>query len=256
MIVEFFGPPCAGKTTLARMLTARLDKSGYDADLWNSLRPTELIPLGKTGGLTRHLAPINRMRRFFAEAFKILSRPSKDSGEIAIASHLLRILPPRGVFTRVREAQYICRMARAWDVASRRHRITVFDQGFVQELCSLMLRSRSADEATLITALEIIPPAHLLVLVNASPALLEARSMERLSSLHVIERYFEGGANLDFIGATGQLHRLLLERGHVVLCASLVDHQSTERSLDQMEREVVRQYGRRQLRGAQHDEAK
>ena len=41
MIIELFGPPAAGKTTLAHALAAALMKNGFDVHLIVSSRPAE-----------------------------------------------------------------------------------------------------------------------------------------------------------------------------------------------------------------------
>lgn len=242
MIVEFFGPPGAGKTTLARMLMMRLNAHGYDTALWHSSRPTELVPLRGPDRLTRQLAPIRRMRRSVAETLSIVGHPLANAEEIALANRMLKTLPPRGILTRLREAQYICRMAQAWYGATRLGRITIFDQGLVQELCSLVILSGSAEVAPLITLLDSVPLAQLSVLVNVSPTLLKRRALDRLSRLQLIERFFERGDRPDFVPVAHRLRDLLVSTGHPVLCANSVDELSTESSLERIEQEVVRQY--------------
>lgn len=242
MIVEFFGPPGAGKTTLARLLTARLNALGYDTVLWHSSRPTELVPLRGPDRLTRQLAPIRRMRRSVAETLSIVGHPLANAEEIALANRMLKTLPPRGMLTRLREAQYICRMAQAWYHAARLGRITIFDQGLVQELCSLMILSGSAEVTPLVTLLDSVPLAQLSVLVNVSPTLLKRRTIDRLSRLQLIERFFERRNRPDFVPVAYQLRDLLVSNGHPVLCACSVDEISTENSLERIEQEVVRQY--------------
>jgi RecA/RadA recombinase len=41
MIIELFGPPAAGKTTLAHALMTALEKTGFDIQLTVSSRPAE-----------------------------------------------------------------------------------------------------------------------------------------------------------------------------------------------------------------------
>jgi len=242
MIVEFFGPPGAGKTTLARMLLNRLRAHGYEAAMWHSSRPTELVPPSGPDRITRQLAPIRRMHRSVAETLSIVSHPLANAEEIALANRLLKALPPRGLLTRLREAQYICRMARAWYAAARMGRITIFDQGLAQELCSLLILSGHGEAAPLVTLLEGLPLAQLSVLVTVSPTLLKRRTVDRLSRLQFVERLLERRSRQDFFPVAHQLHDVLSSSGRTVVCASSVDEQETETSLERIEQEVIRQY--------------
>ena len=52
MIVEIFGPPAAGKTTLAHALAGQLRERGFAVDLALSYRPSELAG----GGASRAVA--------------------------------------------------------------------------------------------------------------------------------------------------------------------------------------------------------
>ena len=42
MVVEIFGPPAVGKTTLSRALAERLRERGFAVDLALSYRPSEM----------------------------------------------------------------------------------------------------------------------------------------------------------------------------------------------------------------------
>src|SRR5689334_23315435 len=147
MIIELFGPPGAGKTTFARALTARLRESGLLAELRLSERPTERQPLLGPCGAAAGRFPagqyqnvvMHRLSRPLGEMLTIARHPFANSRDVMTAVHLVRLLPPTSILASIKNAQYISRLSHSWHDKSRAAQVVLFDQGFVQAICSLAL---------------------------------------------------------------------------------------------------------------------
>ena len=70
MIIELFGPPAAGKTTLAHALATALEKNGFDVQLIVSSRPAE-----------RWLGP-GREHTSLVVVSNGVGRPSEQGGQV------------------------------------------------------------------------------------------------------------------------------------------------------------------------------
>ncbi|WP_204302011.1 hypothetical protein, partial [Klebsiella pneumoniae] len=80
-----------------------------------------------------------------------------DQSEINLAISLVRMLPPKSFIWRVRLGQYIMRLSKCWSNHSGSTEIVIFDQAFVQAICSLALFNQAADERALERALAVTP---------------------------------------------------------------------------------------------------
>src|SRR5262249_9181678 len=117
MIIELFGPPGAGKTTLAHTLTARLRECGTLTELKLSHRPTE--PPSALGSCRRPAsskkryqnAVMQRLNRPLRETLAIARHPLINSRDIRIAVHLMRLLPPPSIFESIKQVQYLLRLS-------------------------------------------------------------------------------------------------------------------------------------------------
>jgi hypothetical protein len=133
VIVEIFGPPAAGKTTLASALAATLEENGLGAELIMSSRPAEraLIRSGTTEAFTllrtRLLAPLMRAAKVVSAVPLIFPGASSDP----IVANLLNLLPPRNVLWSIRYHRYLSRLCRSWRMARASDQVVIFDQGFV-----------------------------------------------------------------------------------------------------------------------------
>jgi thymidylate kinase len=250
MIIELFGPPGAGKTTFARALTTRLRQRGQFAELELSYRPTERLPvLDSYAAVARRYparryqnAVIHRLRRPLSEMLTIARHPFANSRDLKTAVHLVRLIPPTSIFGSIKNAQYISRLSHSWYEKSRAAHIVLFDQGFVQAVCSLALLAGAASDATIANALDYAPISDLLIRLEAPLELLSARLHDRRSLQSTIEQFLEPDLKRSFasISMIDRLHVLLLQRGRSVLSASSLDQRSLSESVNRIEKEVIR----------------
>jgi RecA/RadA recombinase len=244
MIIELFGPPGAGKTTFARALTARLRERGHLAELRLSYRPTERLPVVDPRGAAarRYLnAEIHRLSRPLLEILTIARHPLANSRDVKTAVHLVRLLPPTNLFASIKNSQYISRLSHSWYEMSRAAPIVLFDQAFVQAVCSLALRAALVNDAPIADALDYVPKSDLLIRLEAPLELLKARLHDRRRLQGTVEQLFEPDlkTSLASIPMIDRMHNLLLQRGRSVLSASSLDPRSLGESLNMVEKEVI-----------------
>lgn len=228
MIIELLGPPAVGKTTLARALGAALAESGAIVEVITSVRPAERS--GQSADWLSRLvlaAPLMRAAKLVT-ALPML-RPRSNATETAAL--LLDLLPPRKLANRVRYRRYLSML----DASRKRARdaswITIFEQGYVAALSSLVLLGNAADrEEHLAAALAILPRADLLICLDAPQALLRERLALRLGHQSALERIFELDleTNLKQREIVLELTDLLVERAWPILRVDCIDQAASE----------------------------
>jgi thymidylate kinase len=245
MIIEFFGPPGAGKTTFARTLAARLRERNYAVDLVLSYRPVERTP-SKSGRMSwsvgRKISFLaRRLMRPLTELLSMIARPRGISRDLGTALNLIKVLPPSSMLSSVRLLQYMSRLSHAWFRASTMGKIVVFDQAFVQAVCSLALLCGVADEALISYALDFVPKPDLLVRLDAPVEVLE----ERLRDRHHLGGRIEGlleqdlETSLNSRNVVDLLHEVLTRNGWSVVSTTSLDHGSLEAAIEQIERQIA-----------------
>jgi thymidylate kinase len=245
MIVELFGSPGAGKTTFARALAARLHERGHTVDLILSHRPAEHSPHQIRRGLdlsTQQISStIRRLTRPFAETLTMVRHPFTLSHDVGTALTLIKILPPSSIFWSLRLAQYVSRLSRAWLQASNNSHIVLFDQAFVQAVCSLVLFCGAADELLISNALDAIPKSDLLVRLDAPAEILEARLRDRERLEGRVGRLLELdlATNLRSSAIVDCLQDLLRKAGRQVTNAASLDQLSLHNAVEQVEKLIT-----------------
>jgi len=252
MIIELFGPPGSGKTTFANALATRLRDSGHIVDLTLSYRPAERQPRSpdlRSGASETWTSPVaQRLCRPLVEMLAISRHPLLLSHNVGATTRLVRLLPPRRMAAAIRLSQYTVRPLHAWSQASTVRHIVIFDQAFVQVVCSLALFARTADDEVMARALECSPHPDLLIRLDAPPGILATRLKDRIQGQSPLERLLELDlvTELDSIRIIDQLHELLRRRGQPVISAMSLDDRSLRESVDRVEKQLIAMFSAKQ----------
>jgi thymidylate kinase len=237
MIVELFGPPAAGKTTLAHALATALENNGCNVELIVSSRPAERAPIQveSTRALARCraalTAPLSRAAKLVSAVPIFLGAQNDD-----ITASLMDLLPPRTLLWSVRYRRYLSLLSSSWKMADTSDRIVIFDQGFLTALCSLVLLAGSADRRVIGRGLELIPRPNFLIHLDVPRETLEVRIRERLRRQGAVERLFEFDLqmNLDQIETTNDVVHMLQEQGFRMMHVSCLDRSLLEEAVDRV----------------------
>ena len=221
MIVEFFGPAGAGKTKLACALAERLSESGYDVKLAASNRPDEAVLVaGRPGQNSVRKGIILRLQRPLREIGTIVRHPLANLSQFRIAAEVMAALRPKSVSSILKRGQYIVRLAHSWSDALRYEGVFIFDQGFVQTVCSLALVSGQKSEELIVNALQSSPHSDLVVRLTAPEPCLIARLAQRRKRQGLFERTLELDMNriVGNIDVFDRVHDALLKQNQRVRC--------------------------------------
>lgn len=181
MIIELFGPPCAGKTTFAVALAMKLRADGLKVTTRFSFRPGE----GEDTAKAPMRANFSRLTR---PAIELLSTNlPKD----AHASALLGTLPRSNNLAALRFKQYLLRLAISWSEAVTSDCIAIFDQGYVQAVCSILLMNPALGDNAVGVLLTSLPQSDFLIRLDAAIGRIEARLEHRMRMLGLVGRLFE-----------------------------------------------------------------
>jgi thymidylate kinase len=238
MIVELFGPPGVGKTTLACAVAARLRERGRCVKLVLSYRPSEDPRASPEGsGRLRTPAALRRLVRPMVESFAAAGH-SADPGAARAAAELMRLLAPRNVVQSLRQRQYLLRLSRTWRGAALAGDI-VFDQGFVQAVYTCALLAEAVDSERIGLALDAVPEPDLLIRLDAPQEILEARLADRRRRQGRIEQLLDAWTNLGSLWIFDRLHELLRARGRPITCVDSAEQRSVAEGVDEVEEIIV-----------------
>lgn len=217
MIVELFGPPGVGKTTFASGLADFLREHGQAVDPVMSYRPAEQASAarGPAGNNHQPIVSARRLTRPVAELLATAGHLWSHPNDVAVTTELMRLLPARNLVWSIRLRQYLFRLFRAWDLATASPDVVLFDQAFVQAVCSLALLARVPGGARIGRALDAVPGADLLIQLDAPRDVLAARLVQRRQRQGRAERLFELDlqTNLASVGIIDDMQALLRARG-------------------------------------------
>ncbi|ESX80540.1 MULTISPECIES: AAA family ATPase [unclassified Mesorhizobium] len=225
MILELFGPSGAGKTTLACELVHVLRAQGYSVVLQTGDR--------------RH--PVRRA------AFKLVSGlHSKWIGQRSLGAEVLKILPPKNELWAARLNWHLEALLQAWRAAiASKDTISIFDQGMVQFVCSLVLFSGITDRERVSCALELLPKPDLLVRLQAPREILEARLRERRRNLGIIQKFLEVDlqSSLDHIDHVNLIEEQLGSFPVPTTCVESLDSDGLAAATEIIARGVIDKFG-------------
>jgi O-antigen/teichoic acid export membrane protein len=236
MIIETFGPPGAGKTTFSQALAQRLRDRGHTVDLVLTFSPPQSQWLSR-GGL---IPALLRVSHAFFFAIATLCRPISNARGLRLARELLRLMPPKSPIWWIRLGQYVVRFSCVWKRSHHPDHIVLFDQGFVQVVCSLALFSR-ADKKTIAHAISLRTPTDLLIRFDAPRELMERRLRRRVQEKPLMEKWLEPDVHtfLEIKPITDYVGSLLATDDRRTILINSLDTDIMQTALDQVEEEIA-----------------
>ena len=237
-IIELFGPAACGKTTLARALEKALVDRGVPVLLVSSSRPAEKRPKeAQAHGVTAVAGSLSRASKLVTALGALTSRVSDEP----VVTHLMGSLPPRGWTRSLRVRRYLRNLSHSWSAALTSRNVVIFDQGFMNSLCSLALFSGFVDRDNLARGLSLVPLPDLLVRIDTPREVLQTRLERRLQRQTMIERLFERDIEtaLRQVELSLQLDDLLAERGRYPLPVSWRDGDGLAKAVEAIVREIM-----------------
>jgi energy-coupling factor transporter ATP-binding protein EcfA2 len=186
MIIELFGPPGSGKTTLANQLAQLLCDRGHQVRIMRSYRQGKTIPHDPFG----ILLSLFRILAAIFTTCRILLVSSSRRKSLHLSVDLIRLIPPANWLWRIRLWRYILYLSDCW-MGVPAAEIVIFDQGFVQAIGSLAMFHGSAGPAPMREALRISPPADIAIRIASSEQAVRENLLSRTRAETAVERLFD-----------------------------------------------------------------
>jgi thymidylate kinase len=241
MIIELFGPPGVGKTTFACAVAARLRRRYHDCKLVLSYRPSEYpLAFAESSARLRAPAPLHRLVRPMVESFG--TAPVATAGENRASAELIGLIGKGNIIQSLRLRQYLIRLNRKWR-AAKHAEVALFDQAFVQVICSSAQLNGTVSTELIGQALDVVPQADLLIRLTAPHEILAARLAERRRRQGRIERLLDRQANGESAWVYDKIYELLRADGRSVISVDSNNHGSLMDGVDRVETIVVGRLG-------------
>jgi thymidylate kinase len=195
MIIELFGPPGSGKTTLLRALCLELTAGNIPLKTVNGYRRIDSVSFGSdvdSSPEVRH--GIDRLVRKLAATSPILLSQLPREG---VAARLLATIPPKSRMWALRQKIDLALLCQAWSTARTSNGIYIFEEGFVQSLCALVLLGRNPGTGRIRDCLTFLPRPDLLIYVDAPDDVLRQRLVGRHARQTLSSRLLEIGLERD-----------------------------------------------------------
>jgi hypothetical protein len=245
VIVEFFGPPGSGKTTLSLMLANRLRADGFPASLRLSARPgEEVLPTGPQDDEESSASFRTAARRLIFPAYELIARTgrwSKTSPNGRVASMLSQALPQGQILRSLRMRQYLLRLSNIWSQACRSPDIWIFDQAYIQAVASIALVQPSMTDESIVALLQTAPQADIVFRVEAPINDLEIRLRRRHRHIGGLGRMFEETSVgvREHVALAKRIEKLLQRLDRQVLALNTVDDETFEENIGIAERATL-----------------
>lgn len=243
MIIEFFGPPGSGKTTFANALADHLRSRGYAVKVALCYRPRN-----KGDGWDRFaiLSIATRISSAVISVFAAFLSSLAGDTRIRTGNLLIGLIPPKNAIWRARIWQYIVRLSGCWKQAQESPDITIFDQGFVQAIGSLVVFNGAADASMIARALNFVPRADLVVRVIVPGEIVEQRLQARMKQEPAAERLFEVNVagSMNAFAVFDEIGDVLDSAHRSTVSVRPVDKESAERDLRRVEEDILARLSR------------
>ncbi|HEX6144801.1 MAG TPA: hypothetical protein VFZ01_18940, partial [Geminicoccaceae bacterium] len=180
LIIEFFGVPGAGKTTLATVLAERLGDAGIPARLHST----------PDSGLR------TRLRSLLGKSWSLAVAMASARERLSQTRALLDILPQADRDQDLRLWQYLIHLSGLYARARRRRQILILDQGSLQAVYSLAVRSSARSDEALDRAVGAVPRPDLLMALAPSHEIVAERLRQRRRRGRLRSALIEGDGGL------------------------------------------------------------
>jgi hypothetical protein len=190
MIIELFGPPGVGKTTLRPRLCQAMARRGINVKTVNGYRQIEYGSAKDDCPEVRH--GIGRIgKKLAASAPVLLSTLPKES----LAAQLLAAFPVRSLSWSWRMKVDIALVCESWRQAEESDGHFIFEEGLIQAVCALAVLARRRSVDVVRDCLSFLPRPDLLIQIDAPQETLRRRLLDRHARQPMLEVLLELGVD-------------------------------------------------------------